>query len=291
MAGEVGPSISKVKIDSVTSVIAAGAGGAGAKGGSLSSIQLLEDTDGFSLLAGAGGTASGTKTNGGIGGDVSTVYVSGLIEDPVVNDNIHVVAGAGGDGLSTGTGGAGGKVSNVFVGFDLVGSKPIASVQTLHDSVEIRSGSGGSGKTGGAGGAMTNIMVNVATADAAAPGNEIEIIGGNGGAAVNTAGGKAGAGASISKLNLQNIDANQFADLLIKAGDAGTAVGAAAGAVGGSISTVPLLAAAVQLFAGQASITTTQRYTNARARSLAEPMRRARARRVTRLEHSDEASV
>ena len=253
LVGEVGPSISKVKIDSVTSVIAAGAGGAGAKGGSLSSIQILEDTDGFSLLAGAGGTASGTKTNGGIGGDVSTVYVSGLIEDPVVSDKIHVVAGAGGDGLSTGTGGAGGKVSNVFVGFDLVGSKPIASVLALHESVEIRSGAGGSGKTGGAGGAMTNVMVNVDTPDAAAAGNEIEIIGGNGGAAVNTAGGKAGTGASISKLDLQNIDTNGFTDLLIKAGDAGTAVGAAAGAVGGSISTVTLLAAEVQVFAGNGS--------------------------------------
>jgi hypothetical protein len=47
----------------------------------------------------------------------------------------------------------------------------------------------------------------------------------------------------------------------------------------------------LQLLAGHASITTTQRCMNARASSLAESMRQARNRRVTRLEHSDEASV
>ena len=47
----------------------------------------------------------------------------------------------------------------------------------------------------------------------------------------------------------------------------------------------------LQMLAGHASITTTQRYMNARASSMAESMRQARTRRVTRLEHSDEASV
>jgi integrase len=47
----------------------------------------------------------------------------------------------------------------------------------------------------------------------------------------------------------------------------------------------------LQLLAGHASITTTQRYMNARASSLAESMRQARSRRVTRVEHCDEASV
>ncbi len=40
----------------------------------------------------------------------------------------------------------------------------------------------------------------------------------------------------------------------------------------------------LQLLAGHASITTTQRYMNARASSLAESMRQARTRRVTRVE-------
>ena len=47
----------------------------------------------------------------------------------------------------------------------------------------------------------------------------------------------------------------------------------------------------LQLLAGHASITTTQRYMNARANSLAESMRHARERRVERLEQSDEATV
>ena len=44
-------------------------------------------------------------------------------------------------------------------------------------------------------------------------------------------------------------------------------------------------------FAGHANITTTQRYMNARASSLAESMRQARERRVNRVEHADEATV
>ena len=47
----------------------------------------------------------------------------------------------------------------------------------------------------------------------------------------------------------------------------------------------------LQLLAGHASITTTQRYMNARASSLAESMRQARERRVNRVEHADEATV
>lgn len=47
----------------------------------------------------------------------------------------------------------------------------------------------------------------------------------------------------------------------------------------------------LQLLAGHASITTTQRYMNARASSLAESMRQARERRVKRVEHGDEATA
>ena len=47
----------------------------------------------------------------------------------------------------------------------------------------------------------------------------------------------------------------------------------------------------LQLLGGQASIITTQRYMNARANSLAESMRKARDRRVMRLERSDEEQV
>ena len=47
----------------------------------------------------------------------------------------------------------------------------------------------------------------------------------------------------------------------------------------------------LQLLAGHSSITTTQRYMNARASSLAESMRQARERRVSRVEHADEATA
>lgn len=47
----------------------------------------------------------------------------------------------------------------------------------------------------------------------------------------------------------------------------------------------------LQLLAGHSSITTTQRYMNACASSLAESMRQARERRVNRVEHVDEATA
>jgi site-specific recombinase XerD len=47
----------------------------------------------------------------------------------------------------------------------------------------------------------------------------------------------------------------------------------------------------LRLLAGHASITTTQRYMNARPTSLAESMRRARERRIKRLELADETTV
>jgi integrase len=47
----------------------------------------------------------------------------------------------------------------------------------------------------------------------------------------------------------------------------------------------------LQLLAGHASITTTQRYMNARANSLAESMRQARARRVKRLDDAGDRAA
>jgi integrase len=47
----------------------------------------------------------------------------------------------------------------------------------------------------------------------------------------------------------------------------------------------------LQMLAGHASITTTQRYMNARANSLAESMRQARERRAKRVEHREDRNV
>ena len=47
----------------------------------------------------------------------------------------------------------------------------------------------------------------------------------------------------------------------------------------------------LQLFAGHASITTTQRYMNARANALAESMRHARERRMKRMEQANGQTV
>ena len=47
----------------------------------------------------------------------------------------------------------------------------------------------------------------------------------------------------------------------------------------------------LQMLAGHASITTTQRYMNARANSLAESMRQARVRRAARIATTDEEQI
>ncbi len=238
--GVAGSSISRLVVDAIGDTvngvgrIEAGDGGAGAAGGSLSSIRITEDTDGFSLIAGDGGVAAAGKTKGGFGGSISGVLVAG---SPDLSDNslISMIAGHGGD-AANGTGGHGGVVSNVKVGFQLVGSQPFPTADRLVDNLQIESGAGGAGKTGGAGGNVSGVNVLLASPGMLDPlVDELSLVAGNGGAS-NVANGKAGIGGSLSNLDLQMLQ--QGASTFLQGGAGGAALATGKGAAGGSITNV-----------------------------------------------------
>jgi len=91
--GKAGISISNLIVDRVGIVqtmpqiinhpvgsIQAGDGGAGGVGGNISNIQVVGDTDGFNVLAGKGGDGNTIlgRVNGGAGGTINGLYISGL---------------------------------------------------------------------------------------------------------------------------------------------------------------------------------------------------------------------
>ena len=147
-AGKTGASISNAAIKSIGGRLEAGRGGAGGIGGAVTNIQITGDTDGFQLLAGAGGLGDVTvgKPNGGAGGSVTTVFVTG-VEDPTPNSlqGVIIKAGAGGDAVSNKHGGIGGKLSKVYVGYELVGDTVVTSGELGSDTVLLASGAGGVG--------------------------------------------------------------------------------------------------------------------------------------------------
>jgi hypothetical protein len=249
-----GASISKAIIGSVTDRVEAGGGGIGGVGGSLTSIQITKDNDGFGLLAGdgGGGDAGLGKANGGAGGSVTSVYVSGIL-DNTVNSGTGIVirAGDGGDGLNTGVGGAGGRLTDIFVGFELNAGKRIASANLLADNLLLAGGEGGSGKTGGAGGAITTALVRLQTPDTL--GDEIALLAGNGGASLAPTGGRAGIGASINSVDVRNQTSTFNTDTLLAAGDGGFTVGQGIGAAGGSVLKSTVLGFDLQVLAGDGS--------------------------------------
>ena len=266
--GEAGSAITGVRVGSLgdlivpgSGLIEAGTGGAGGKGGALSQIQVLQDTDGFTLRAGSGGAGIVGKLNGGAGGEVNTVFVSGFT-DTTPGDSIHIFSGDGGAGApaalgkAPGNGGAAGKLTNVFVGYDAVNKLPVGSGPLLHEYVEIVSGKGGDGKTGGLGGAFTNVKVRVETSDAAGVFDEIVVRSGDGGKGIDLFGGAAGAGGLISKLDIRNQHLLSFdPDILVKAGDGGVndAPSVAKGGIGGSLTDVTLLGFNSMVLAGNGS--------------------------------------
>ena len=266
--GEAGSAITAVRVGSLgdlilpgTGLIAAGTGGAGAKGGALSQIQVLQDTDGFTLRAGNGGAGIVGKLNGGAGGEVNTVFVSGFT-DTTPGEAIRIFSGDGGAGApaalgkAPGNGGAAGKLTNVFVGFDSVNKVPTQSAQLLSDYVEIESGTGGNGKTGGLGGLLTNVRVLTQASDAAGIFNEISVRSGDGGKGIDLFGGAAGAGGAISKLDIRNQHLLTLdPDILVEAGDGGVndAPSVAKGGLGGSLTDVTLLGFNSVVHAGDGS--------------------------------------
>ncbi len=253
--GLAGVSITNVLIKSVTDRIEAGSGGAGAKGGSLKSIQITEDTDGFRLQAGRGGAATGGPS-GGAGGSIVKVYVGGFPDETPNNAGVGglpvaIVAGAGGDGPAAGQGGKGGLVKDVNVGFELNQGKVNPSSFLLSDSVLVAAGAGGAGRVGGAGGKIAGVNIRLSTPDAV--GDEIRVIGGAGGAALDANVGKAGTGGSLQKIIVSNQSLSGHSDTLIQAGDGGVNSGQARGGKGGAVANVKFLGFDLRLLGGNGS--------------------------------------
>lgn len=256
--GVKGASIRNVEISSLTGagVIAAGAGGAGAAGGSLSNIRITGDFDGFSLLAGRGGdadTANG-RLNGGAGGGINKILVAGLA-DSMLNDVVLIKAGDGGDGATTGKGGAGGSNKDIRVGFEINGGVVLASENLLSDNIHVVAGAGGSGKIGGAGGRDSAVKLRASTPDQVGGNVEISVIGGAGGASVSP-GGKAGVGGGLDNIEVRNQTTAADTDILIQAGAGGNVQpggGASTGAAGGAIKNLKVLGSEIQVVGGDGS--------------------------------------
>ncbi len=262
--GEAGGSISGVEVRAITSLVAGG-GGDGGKGGGVSNIKVLEDSNAVLIRAGNGGASVGGKS-GGIGGDVSTIFVSGAADSAAAVEFVQILAGDGGGTLlpnSGGKGGAGGKITNVFVGFDAVGKLPVASAGLLFNAVEVGAGAGGSAKVGGNGGSLTGVKVLTQTQDqlvnpfSITP-YEVSVHAGNGGQPNDGTGGGGGAGGKLTTVEIANLnnDVGKPAGVLVAGGNGGQTLVPnvnAKGADGGAVSGVSILGFNADVFAGDGS--------------------------------------
>ena len=262
-----GASIVDSRLDAVVDRVEAGAGGAGASGGDIDNIQITADTDALSIIAGAGGPADAAgKNKGGTGGSVTRVIVAGVI-DPTPNGEsnlatapLRIIGGDGGDATATGKGGVGGRVENIFVGFEVNRGQVVNSGDLLRDPITILSGQGGDGKSGGRGGSIADLRIRIQTADAVqtptdAVEDEVIIAAGNGGNNL-IGGGKAGPGGSLDNVTVRNQEMGFGAtasSMLLMAGDGGTTTGASKGAKGGGISGSTLLGYEARVLAGDGS--------------------------------------
>lgn len=234
------PSISKVTVSSVDSILASDGGESGA-GGSISSITLQNDSDGFTIQAGAGG--AGTVNGvGGAGGKVSGVVVWGVDGD-ATNSLISIKGGNGGAGAGTGSGGAGGLVEKIYVGYQQSGSSYVKSPDFLLDHVVVDAGDGGAGKKGGLGGSLSTINVRVATAGDTVTKLGISLLAGNGGASTDAAGTGGNGGNITNYYLLNNNDDATLAIVDVIGGDGGA--GGSSGGIGGNVKTGVILSQSV----------------------------------------------
>lgn len=227
--------------DAFDGMLKAGNGGAGAAGGSITSVQITSDANGIWIQGGDGG--AGVTGKAGAGGGVSKVYISGVPDLILAPESVTIKGGNGGTSevLNAKTGGAGGSLKDIFVGYRLFGSKPFATDDLLTDSVRLEAGAGGYGKIGGAGGSVTNADIRVDTAYN--DGQEIVVLGGAGGAS-NVAGGKGGAGGNLLTITARNQDIPGGVDhaaTLFEAGAGGLAGAASSGGKGGNITNGTML--------------------------------------------------
>jgi len=246
--GKAAGNISIVTVGNFDKILG-GVGGAGATGGSVAKITVKSDYDGFEISGGLGGSGS----RGGSGGAVSSIVVNGF-ESPSaavpVTGEILIKGGLGG-AATTGAGGAGGAVSQIFVGYTLAETNAFSPLP-LPYIVTIDGGDGGAGSSkGGAGGGLTGI--NVYTSVKGDPlKDDISIAAGDGGAA-SAANGRGGVGGNVSKVLAVNVNDNSaFRDnIVIKGGNAGAGLGA--GVAGGSVKGATVLAEGVAISGGAGS--------------------------------------
>lgn len=252
-AGKTGANISTVSAGDVVR-IQAGGGGSGGSGGSVSNVTLISDTNGFIIQAGDGGNGASGKINGGKGGKMANIVINGLRSpdfDDTANNVTQIVAGNGGDATGGGRGGSGGSISGLAYGYELQNGKLTLSGTPLADTVLVKAGDGGDGRSGGNGGKLVTPRVFAAPTGT---GNNISVLAGDGGA--NTvAGGKAGAGGSISDLEARNpggTEPAQLSFLIVESGDGGTTAGGA-GNKGGSLTDANIAAFSMQIRGGNGS--------------------------------------
>lgn len=237
---QAGGSLINIKVGAANGIYA-GNGGAAGGGGSIAGLTVTNDSDGVVIAAGSGGAGSAVKVSGGVGGKVSNVIFFG-VGDNSNNDLISISGGAGGDAFagSAGSGGAGGGLSKVWVGYEYNSAKKIIeSPNFLKDEIVIAGGNGGDGVKAGNGGSVSNVYIAASPTEDGGDA-EISILGGNGGD-LFAAGAKAGAGGSIRTFKIKNLDPDSggISDVLVQAGDASSSnlmsPTSGKGAAGGSI--------------------------------------------------------